>query len=101
MSALFGTGEKSADGYIIDAQTDQVCSRLAILIVDNRLICGRRIVFGSNDIAVASQIIFTLLVAKENVTISAEAPRFIIRNGSIGIEGKIAIVEKLRAKRFI
>lgn len=86
---MFGSGEIHSDGYISDVYTvDEVFSRFPIIITDANIICGRRIVFGSNNIALATQIIMELLVAKENATVSVESPRFhVLSNGNIGYEG--------------
>lgn len=88
----FGTGELIADGYVLDVTSRNAThsTRLPLIVTDADLICGRRFVFGANDIAVASQLISALAVAKENTTEIVESPRFhILSNGSIGIEGKI------------
>lgn len=87
MSGLFGSGELNS-GYVLDNKpTDRHSTRLPLIITDGNVICGRRIVFGANDIDIASQLIASLIITNENATQSIESPRFHMLNGTIGIEG--------------
>jgi gamma-glutamyltranspeptidase len=84
---LFGSGEITTGGYTLDVG-GAPCARLPIIITDANAICGRRLVLGANDAALASQLVMALLVAGENVSTAVEAPRFhILADGSMGIEG--------------
>ncbi|KAJ8945822.1 hypothetical protein NQ314_009044 [Rhamnusium bicolor] len=89
MYDLFGSGEMTTHGYILDVKNkEKPCSRVPFVITDGNLICGRRMVFGANDLSVATQLVTSLLIANENATESIESPRFhVFRNGTIGIEG--------------
>lgn len=60
-----------------------------IIATEKRRICGRRLVLGSADVALAAQLLLQLLVLDMNVTWSVQAPRFHIADGnnSIFIEG--------------
>lgn len=60
-----------------------------IIAIERRRVCGRRLVLGSADTAVAVQLLSRLLVLDMNVTWSVEAPRFQIADGnkSIFLEG--------------
>lgn len=52
------------------------------------MVCGRRFVFGANNIFEALQILLKLVIANENATDSVESQRFIIlNNGTVAIEG--------------
>lgn len=87
MFSLFGSGEITTGGYIVDTHSSIPCSRLPIIITDAISVCGRRLVTGANDMSTATQLIMSLLIADENVTDAVEAPRFhILSNGSVGIE---------------
>jgi gamma-glutamyltranspeptidase len=61
-----------------------------VIAAEKRHICGRRLVLGSADTAVAAQLLSRLLILDMNVTWSVEAARFHIAygNNSIFIEGK-------------
>lgn len=88
MYGLFGSGEMTSGGYVLDVKPKLVpCSRLPLIITDGNVICGRRMVFGANDIDIASQLIASLIIANENATQSIESPRFHMLEGTIGIEG--------------
>ncbi|RZB39904.1 G glu transpept domain containing protein [Asbolus verrucosus] len=87
--SLFGSGEITTFGYTLNIHNKNTsCTHLPLIITDANAICGRRLVLGANDMALATQLIMALLVAKNNVTATIEAPRFhILSNGSIGTEG--------------
>ncbi|KAJ8985692.1 hypothetical protein NQ317_014341 [Molorchus minor] len=76
------------DNYVsLVTKKDKPCSRMPIIITDNNVICGRRMVFGASDLATATQLVTSLLVARKNTTDGVEAPRFyIIDNGTLAIE---------------
>ncbi|XP_044757715.1 scoloptoxin SSD14-like [Coccinella septempunctata] len=88
LTFLFGSGEMTSSGYIMNAKLEnRQCSRLPILITDANHVCGRRIIFGANNIAMAAQVISSLLLADMNVTESIESPRFHLSPiGTIGLE---------------
>lgn len=94
MYGLFGSGEMTAHGYVLDVTNkDTLCSRIPFIITDGNFICGRRMVLGANNLAVATQLISTLLIAQQNATESIESPRFhIIGNETIGVEGNYDII---------
>lgn len=88
MSAHFGSKELTEFGYMLDGFKYTPCTRLPLIVVDSKFICGRRMVLGAVDPAEAAQILYSLIVVSQNVTIGIEAPRFrMFLNGSIGIEG--------------
>lgn len=89
MYGLFGSGEMTTHGYVLDVSNkDKPCGRIPLIVTDGNFICGRRIVLGANNLALATQLVATLLIAEKNVTESIESPRFhIISNETIGIEG--------------
>lgn len=89
MYQFFGSGKKTLLGYVEDIKNKGTLStRIPILITDSQYICGKRMVFGVNNIATAIQIINSLIIGNENGTESIEAPRFHIgSNGTVGIEG--------------
>lgn len=80
----------TSSGYIMNAKLEnRKCSRLPVLITDSHHICGRRIIFGANNIAFAAQVISSLLLGNMNVTESIEGPRFHLSPiGTIGLERK-------------
>lgn len=85
-----GTGKINPNGYILDAKTETEFSRFPIIITDAHIVCGRRFVFGANNIFEALQVILKLIIARENATDSVESPRFfILNNGTTGIEGML------------
>lgn len=88
MYQFFGSGKKTLLGYVEDIKNKGTLStRIPILITDSQYICGKRMVFGVNNIATAIQIINSLIIGNENGTESIEAPRFHIgSNGTVGIE---------------
>lgn len=90
MYTPFGSREKTPYDYIVDVKNRTLhCTRLPVIITDAHYVCGRRIIFGASDVAEATQIIASLLIAKNDVTTSIEAPRFhMLLNGTIGIESK-------------
>lgn len=94
MYAPFGTREMTQGGYLLDVKSSLLPpSRIPLIITDSDYVCGRRIVLGTSDIATASQIVASLLIASENATSGVEAPRFnILGDKSIGIEGKYVMV---------
>ncbi|CAH1119072.1 unnamed protein product [Phaedon cochleariae] len=89
MYNYFGSGDITSHGYVLDVKSkDKPCSRIALIMKDGNSICGRRIVFGASNFAVALQIISSLLIVKDNATESIEAARFhILPDGTLGIEG--------------
>ncbi|XP_049820917.1 glutathione hydrolase 7 isoform X2 [Aethina tumida] len=88
MTALFGSKELTSGGYFFDGNLGHKhASRIPIILTDANVICGRRIVFGANDISTATQLITSLVVSKQNATESVEAPRFhILSQGGLGLE---------------
>lgn len=56
-----------------------------VIATEKRRICGRRLVLGSADAALAAQLLSRLLVLDMNVTWSVEAPRFHIADGNNSI----------------
>ncbi|KAK5650465.1 hypothetical protein RI129_001494 [Pyrocoelia pectoralis] len=87
MSAPFGSGKVTVGGYLSDINYTAKLSHLPLIITDTNYVCGRRIVLGFGDIVIGSQVITSLLLSAENLTISVEGPRFhILRNGALGIE---------------
>ncbi|XP_023719725.1 glutathione hydrolase 7 isoform X3 [Cryptotermes secundus] len=56
-----------------------------VIATEKRRICGRRLVLGSADVALAAQLLSHLLVLDMNVTWSVEAPRFHIAHGNNSI----------------
>jgi gamma-glutamyltranspeptidase len=61
-----------------------------VIATEKRRVCGRRLLIGSADAAVASQVLSRLLVLDKNITLSIEAPRFQIADGnnSVFVEGE-------------
>lgn len=53
-----------------------------VIATEKRRVCGRRLLIGSADVAVASQVLARLLVLDKNITLSIEAPRFQIADGN-------------------
>ncbi|XP_018572729.1 glutathione hydrolase 7-like [Anoplophora glabripennis] len=88
MYGLFGSGEMTTHGYVLDVPNkDKPCSRIPLIITDGNFICGRRMVLGANNFATATQLVATLLIAEKNVTEGIESPRFhILGNETIGVE---------------
>lgn len=87
-------------GFILDVNKYAPCTRLPLLVVDSKFICGRRMVLGAADPADAIQLLFSLIVTSQNVTIGIEAPRFkLFLNNTIGIESKYTI-ENYKIKRY-
>ncbi|CAH0552955.1 unnamed protein product [Brassicogethes aeneus] len=89
MYAMFGSGELTSAGYFLDDHNKgiPIRSRVPIILTDGEVICGKRMVFGANDLAVATQLI-TLAVQNQNATEIIEQARFhILPNGKLGIEG--------------
>lgn len=106
MYALFGSGELTLHGYVLDVKIrNKLCSRLPVILTDSNLICGtksnivdlffftlsslgRRIALGSNGIAQTTQLITNLIVGNKNATEGVEAPRFyLLDNSTIAVEG--------------
>lgn len=88
MSAPFGSKEMTEFGFMLDGLKYAPCTRLPLIVVDSRFICGRRMVLGAADPAEAAQVLFSLIITLQNVTIAIEAPRFKqFLNGTIGLEG--------------
>lgn len=88
MSAPFGSREMTDYGFMLDGVKYLPCTRLPLIVVDSKFICGRRMVFGAADPAEAAQVLFSLTVISQNVTVGIEAPRFqMFLNGTVGIEG--------------
>lgn len=86
MHSLFGDGEISAGGYIENTQSPSN-SRFPIIAINKYAICGKRFIFGANNLALASQIISQLILGNKNVTDAIEAPRFHLTGfGQVGIE---------------
>lgn len=89
MSAPFGIKEMTEFGFMLDGFTYSPCTRLTLIVVDSKFICGNRMVFGVAGPAEAAQVLYSLAVFSQNVTIGIEAPRFkMFLNGTIGIEGQ-------------
>lgn len=90
MSAPFGSKEMTDYGYITDTAKNLPCTRLPLIVVDSKFICGKRMVLGASDPAQAAQVLASLIIGSPNVTLGIEAPRFdMFLNGSAGIEGKL------------
>lgn len=86
----FGSGKMTSGGYLLDVppQNKLSCSRIPIIITDSEFICGRRLVFGVENVATAVQLLNYLLTGSENATEGIESPRFsILSRDSIGLEG--------------
>lgn len=84
----FGSKRISDEGYFLDINSEtEIESRTSVLITDSSFVCGRRMVLGANNVITATQVIATLLIAKQSATTSIESPRFNIFNKFIGIEG--------------
>lgn len=59
-------------------------------------------VLGANDVATASQIITSLLIAGENATESIEAARFnVLLDGNIGLEGKTILFILILERKYL
>ncbi|XP_066145346.1 glutathione hydrolase 7-like [Euwallacea fornicatus] len=88
MYALFGSGELTSHGYVLDVKKrEKPCSRLPLILTDNNFICGKRMVLGANGIAQASQLLSNLIIGNKNVTDGIEAPRFyLLDNSTIAVE---------------
>ncbi|GLV44185.1 uncharacterized protein CBL_12519 [Carabus blaptoides fortunei] len=88
MYTLFGTQELTPRGYILDVNaTINTNTRLPIIITDKKYICGRRIVMGTGDLSIATQVITSLLIGGEDASTSVEGPRFrILGSNIIGTE---------------
>ncbi|XP_050309798.1 glutathione hydrolase 7-like [Anthonomus grandis grandis] len=80
---LFGSGELTSHGYVLDVKNkEKSCSRIPIILTDNKFICGKRMAFGANGIAQGSQIVSNLVIGDKNVTDGIEAPRFYVLDGN-------------------
>lgn len=105
MYTLFGTQELTPRGYILDVNaTINTNTRLPIIITDKKYICGRRIVLGTGDLSIATQVITSLLIGGEDASTSVEGPRFrILDSNIIGIEGNTinSLYLKLKIKCLI
>lgn len=88
MYNYFGSGEMTLHGYVLDVKNKtKPCSRIPIILTDSFYICGKRMAFGANGIAQASQIISNLVIGGQNTTDGIEAPRFyVLPNGTVAIE---------------
>lgn len=96
MSSPFGSKEMTEFGFMLDGLKYAPCTRLPLILVDSRLICGRRLILGAADPAEATQVLISLTITSQNVTAAIEAPRFkLFLNSTIGIEGKKKPLKKL------
>lgn len=88
MYDLFGSRELTTHGYVLDVKNkDRPCSRIPIILTDSSFICGKRMAFGANGIAQASQVIANLVIGDKNATDGIEAPRFyVLENSTIAVE---------------
>ncbi|CAG9856985.1 unnamed protein product [Phyllotreta striolata] len=86
---FFGTGEKTSLGYFEDVKNKlTTCTRTPLLITDKRYVCGRRFVFGANNLSTALRILTALLIGNINGRDALEAPRYRVDGaGKIGFEG--------------
>ncbi|XP_076260685.1 glutathione hydrolase 7-like isoform X2 [Rhynchophorus ferrugineus] len=91
MYSLFGSGEMTSHGYVLDVKKrDKPCTRIPIIMTDSNFICGKRMAFGANGIAQASQLIANLVIGERNATDGIEAPRFyVLPNNTIAIEAHL------------
>lgn len=90
MYTEFGSHVMSPRGYIVDINNSSLgCTRTPLIVTNENLICGRRMVLGSIDPAEAVQVLSYLIIAAQNTTMAIESPRFrMLLNGTIGIESK-------------
>ncbi|ERL87237.1 hypothetical protein D910_04635 [Dendroctonus ponderosae] len=90
MYDLFGSRELTIHGYVLDVKNKpKSCSRIPLILTDNKFICGKRLVFGANGVAQASQLVVNLIIGAKNATDGVEFPRFyLLDNATIAVEGR-------------
>ncbi|XP_060527176.1 glutathione hydrolase 7-like isoform X2 [Cylas formicarius] len=88
MYDLFGDKEQNEFVYVQDVkERPRPCSRIALIVTDNNFICGRRIVLGADNVAMATQLLANLVIGGQNVTEAIESARFhVMTDGTIGVE---------------
>ncbi|KAL1506156.1 hypothetical protein ABEB36_005570 [Hypothenemus hampei] len=88
MYNLFGSKKSTSYGYVLNVKNkEKPCSRIPIILADEQYICGKRMVFGANGIAQATQIVSNLIIGNKNATEGIEAPRFyLLENSTVAVE---------------
>ncbi|KAH1012205.1 hypothetical protein HUJ05_011400 [Dendroctonus ponderosae] len=105
MYDLFGSRELTIHGYVLDVKNKpKSCSRIPLILTDNKFICGKRLVFGANGVAQASQLVVNLIIGAKNATDGVEFPRFyLLDNATIAVEAahspkfQLELLEYLKA----
>lgn len=89
LNGMLGSHQMNTAGYINDNSPAHGDSETPFMpvIITNSQVCGKRFIFGTGDVSLASQIISNLIINQLNVTDAVEAPRFrILGEREIGIE---------------
>ncbi|KAK1125805.1 hypothetical protein K0M31_005348 [Melipona bicolor] len=88
LSTPFGLGHMSSVGFLLDkADTNNNLSTLVPIIFHNeKALCGLRGVFGTDDILIIGQLLYSIIVRQLNVSEAVEHPRYYFSSDEFVIE---------------
>ncbi|CAK9808239.1 Glutathione hydrolase 2 [Anthophora quadrimaculata] len=88
LSAPFGLGYMSNAGFLLDkTDTNNTLSMLIPIIFHNeRSLCGLRGVFGTDDMLIIGQLLYSIIVRQLNVSEAIEYPRYYFLSDGLAIE---------------
>ncbi|XP_026674097.1 glutathione hydrolase 7-like isoform X2 [Ceratina calcarata] len=78
LGAPFGLGYMSGAGFLLDEANDDnnFSTFLPIIFHDERTSCGLRGVFGTDDVLIAGQLLYNIILRRLNVSEAVEYPRY-------------------------
>ncbi|XP_043790880.1 glutathione hydrolase 7-like [Apis laboriosa] len=88
LSAPFGLGYMSNAGFLLDkTDTNNTLSVLVPIIFHNeRALCGLRGVFGTDDISIIGQLLYSIIIRQLNISEAIEYPRYYFSSNGLAIE---------------
>lgn len=88
LSAPFGLGYMSNAGFLLDkTDTNNTLSVLIPIIFHNeKALCGLRGVFGTDDISIIGQLLYSIIIRQLNISEAIEYPRYYFSSNGLTIE---------------
>ncbi|CAL7937852.1 unnamed protein product [Xylocopa violacea] len=88
LSAPFGLGYMTRAGFLLDKiDTNNTLSMLTPIIFHNeKALCGLRGVFGTDDILIIGQLLYSIIVRQLNISEAIEYPRYYFSSDGLAIE---------------
>ncbi|XP_048506673.1 glutathione hydrolase 1 proenzyme-like [Athalia rosae] len=88
LSAVFGLGRLTNAGFLMDTAESNLEKLTPVVFSEAASVCGLRGIIGTDDVTLAAELFYNLIIRRLNVTAAIENPRYYLMSDGISIENK-------------